>query len=153
GNWTLFGPVVAAASGGSGDLNFGALNQTFFSGNTYIVRLYAYSATTNMSNSRNLFLKDVIFSGTTAIAGTPPSVTTTTVGTITNSTAITNGTLTAGTIPSIASGVCWSTDPLPTATTPNVTTNGPTTSGTIADGAGGNITGLSASTVYYVRAY
>ncbi|MFT3681463.1 MAG: gliding motility-associated C-terminal domain-containing protein [Ferruginibacter sp.] len=153
GTWTLFGPVVPATSGGSGDINFGSLNQTFFAGNTYVVRLYAYSSTTNMSNSRNLFLRNVVFSGTTAISGTPPAVTTNSVGTITNSTAVANGTLTAGTIPILASGVCWSTDPTPTVDGGSVTTNGPAASGTIADGTGGNITGLAANTVYYVRAY
>ncbi|MES2431647.1 MAG: gliding motility-associated C-terminal domain-containing protein [Bacteroidota bacterium] len=153
GPWILFGSPQNANSGGTNTLNFGALNQTFFNGHTYLIRLYAYAAGSGTNSGRQLYIKNVTFTGSAALAGTPPSVTTDAVGSVTYTTAITTGTITAGTIPVLSSGVTWSTSPNPTAVAPNYTTNGPTGAGAIGDGTGGNITGLSVNTTYYVRAY
>ncbi len=152
GPWTLFGSPVAAPSGGTNNLNFGTLNQTFFAGQTYVIRMYEYAAGST-SASRSLYIKNVVFTGTAAVSGTPPTVTTDAVGSVTYTTAIATGTITDGTIPVQTSGVCWGTDPLPTITGPNLTTNGPTVTGAIGAGTGGSITGLAVNTTYYVRAY
>ena len=67
---------------------------------------------------------------------------------ITNSTAICGGNITSdGGSAVIARGVCWSTSQNPTIAN-NKTTNGSGTGGYIS-----NLTGLSATTTYYVRAY
>lgn len=85
-------------------------------------------------------------------SGTPPTVTTTGATALTGTTATATGTITAGTATIVTSGVCWSTSPLPTITD-SKTTNGPTATGSIGAGTGGDITGLTINTTYYVRAY
>jgi hypothetical protein len=76
-----------------------------------------------------------------------PTVTTTAISAITASSANSGGTVTATGGASItAQGVCWSTTANPTIAN-SFTTNGTTTPFT------SNLTGLTASTTYYVRAY
>ncbi len=78
-----------------------------------------------------------------------PTVTTTTATSITSSTATSGGDVTsAGDYPVTARGVCWSTTTGPTTSLPTKTTDG-TGPGTFTS----TITGLAASTLYYVRAY
>ena len=77
-----------------------------------------------------------------------PSVTTTTATAITASSASTGGNVTSvGGAPVTARGICWATTANPT--TSNTTINATGTTGIFTS----EISGLSASTMYYVRAY
>ena len=77
-----------------------------------------------------------------------PTVTTGTISNVTTTTATCGGNVTNnGGVPVTARGVCWSTSQNPTISG-NHTTNGSGTGSFTS-----NITGLSANTVYYVRAY
>jgi hypothetical protein len=89
-----------------------------------------------------------------ALAVTPsltpfPVLTTSSLSNISSTSAVSGGNITArGNTPVTARGVCWSTSPNPTVALPTKT----------SDGTGGgvfvsNITGLTVSTTYYVRAY
>jgi uncharacterized protein (TIGR02145 family) len=76
----------------------------------------------------------------------PPSVTTTDVTNILLSTATSGGTVTSGATVT-ARGICWSTATNPT------TANSHTTDGSGTGMFVSNLTGLTANTLYYVRAY
>jgi len=77
-----------------------------------------------------------------------PTINTTTAYSITQTTAISGGNVTDdGGATVTARGVCWSTSQNPTLTDPH------TTDGTSTGSFTSNITGLSANTTYYVRAY
>ncbi len=93
----------------------------------------------------------VIFScekNSTESSANVPEVTTAEVSAITDTTAQCGGTITSdGGATVTARGVCWSTDQ-----TPKVSDN-KTTNGTGAGSFTSNITGLTAETTYYVRAY
>ncbi len=109
-------------------------------GTIYHVRAYAInSAGTAYGVDRSF---------TTLVTPTIPAVTTTSISGITQTTATSGGNVTSiGSSDVIVRGVCWSTSSNPT-TTDNVTT----------DGAGigsftSSITGLTAGTIYHVRAY
>lgn len=81
-------------------------------------------------------------------AATLPTVTTAAITNIAGTTATSGGTVTSdGGDPTTVRGVCWSTNPNPTITDPK------TTDGTGAGAFVSSITGLTANTVYYVRAY
>ncbi len=83
------------------------------------------------------------------ILATLPTLTTTSATSITNVTAASGGNITDdGGAAITARGVCWSTSVNPTIALSTKTTDG-TGSGAFAS----NITGLTATTVYYVRAY
>jgi hypothetical protein len=78
-----------------------------------------------------------------------PTLTTAEVSSIGGSTASCGGNITLdGGYPITACGVCWSTDPGPTIALPSKTTESGTT-GIFTS----NLTGLTGSTLYYVRAY
>jgi Leucine-rich repeat (LRR) protein len=108
---------------------------------TYYIRAYA------TNNNGTSYGSNVSFT-TNPASTTTPTVTTNPVSSITSNSAVCGGNVTSdGGSPVTARGVCWSTNS-------NPTTN---TSKTI-DGSGtgsftSTITGLSASTTYYVRAY
>ncbi len=77
-----------------------------------------------------------------------PTLTTTAATSITNTTAASGGNITDdGGAPITVRGICWSTSPNP------VLSGSRTTDGTGAGVYVSNITGLTAMTVYYVRAY
>ena len=79
---------------------------------------------------------------------TVPSVTTASITNITQTTATGGGNVTSGGGASVtARGVCWSTTVNPT------TSNSKTTDGTGTGAFTSNLTGLTANTLYYVRAY
>ena len=77
-----------------------------------------------------------------------PTLTTTAVTSITSTTAASGGNISNdGGATVTARGVCWSTSPNP------VVTGNHTTDGTGAGAFASNITGLAATTTYYIRAY
>ncbi len=83
-----------------------------------------------------------------AVAQSVPSVTTTVISGITSSSASGGGTVTSdGNVTVTARGVCWSTSPNPTVS------GAKTTDGTGPGFYVSALTGLAASTTYYVRAY
>jgi uncharacterized protein (TIGR02145 family) len=85
---------------------------------------------------------------TTIGGGTAPTVTTTSITSVTETSATGGGNVTAqGSSPVISRGICWSTSSNPT-TSDSHTTNGSGTGSFTS-----NITGLTANTPYYVRAY
>jgi gliding motility-associated-like protein len=145
-----FGTVQTATSGGTSNLNFGAVNKKFYATNTYIIRMYVYAASTSTTSSRTVRIKNVVFGGTVVNpAGTQPSVTTNTAVKTGRYTGTATGTVTAGTLLINTSGVVWDVNANPTVSLATKTTNGPTASGPI----NASITGLNAGTTYHVRAY
>ena len=110
---------------------------------TYTYRVCAYNSVGNSQTYTN----EVTL--TTTISTSLPTLTTIEASLITQTTASTGGTISSDGGASItARGVCWSTSSNPTISLTTKTTDG--------SGAGAftsNITGLSANTTYYVRAY
>lgn len=105
---------------------------------TYFVRSFATNSVGTVYGTETSFT-------TIAIA---PTLTTTAASSITKYAASAGGTITSNGGSAItASGICWSTTATPT--TANSKTTDGTTSGTFTS----SITGLTAGTVYYVRAY
>ena len=110
---------------------------------TYTYRVYSNNSVGNsLTYSNELTL-------TTASIIILPTLTSTSLSLITNSTALSGGTISSdGGAVITTRGVCWSTSPSPTITLSTKTSDG-TGIGTFTS----NITGLSANTTYYVRAY
>ena len=107
----------------------------------YYVRAYA-------TNSVGTSYGTQINFTTTSIVIAPPVLTTSATSAITATTATSGGNVTSiGGAPITARGVCWSTTANPTTTNDKTTETGSTGIFTSA------ITGLAASTQYYVRAY
>lgn len=106
-------------------------------GNTYYVRAYA------TNNEGTAYGEEVSF-----VMLNVPTVTTTTVSSIANTTATSGGNVISdGGATVSARGVCWSTSHNPT------TSNSKTTNGTGTGSFTSSLTGLTAGTTYYVRAY
>ncbi|MFH0760707.1 MAG: hypothetical protein V2A67_04320 [Bacteroidota bacterium] len=123
---------------GTGEFSYTLTGLT--AGTTYYLRTYA-------TNSKGTNYGAIV-TITTAVAAIPPSINTTSISGITASTAASGGTITTdGGSAVTARGVCWSTSQNPT-TADSKTTDG-TGSGTFTS----SLTGLSAETIYYVRAY
>lgn len=122
---------------GSGTGSFSSSVTGLSSGVTYYLRAYATnSAGTSYGN-------EVSFT-TLAI----PALTTTAISSITGTTASSGGNITSDGGASVtARGVCWSTSPNPT------TANSTTSDGSGTGSFTSSLTGLSAGTTYYVRAY
>jgi IgGFc binding protein/CHU_C Type IX secretion signal domain/PKD domain len=146
-------PQSTGSSSASYSINFGTLNRNLYSGHTYKIRLYIYAAATGMSSGRSVSILNTVYTGTTAIAGTQPTIATTSATTTGKYTATATGVLTAGTYTITESGVVWdiAANPIVALTTKN--NGGPTTSGNINLANGGSITGLTAGTTYFARAY
>lgn len=105
---------------------------------TYYVRSFATNSVGTVYGTETSFT-------TIAIA---PTLTTTAASSITKYAASAGGTITSnGGSVITASGICWSTTATPT------TSNSKTTDGTISGTFTSSITGLTAGTIYYVRAY
>ena len=110
---------------------------------TYTYRVYAFNAVGNSLTYTN----EVTFTTTAILA--LPTLTTTAVSSITQTTAVSGGTISNdGGAAITARGVCWSTSPSPT-----IALSTRTTDGTGTGAFTSNLTGLLASTIYYVRAY
>jgi pectate disaccharide-lyase len=71
GSWTFIGSPLEAPSGGTTNLTLGSVNSQFNDGHSYVLRIYAYAKTAGTTSSRNLYLKNVVFSGTTISSNTP----------------------------------------------------------------------------------
>jgi uncharacterized protein (TIGR02145 family) len=110
---------------------------------TYTYRVYSNNSVGNsLTYSNELTL-------TTASIINLPTLTSTSLSLITSSTALSGGTVSSdGGAVITTRGVCWSTSPSPNITLPTKTSDG-TGIGTFSS----NLTGLSANTTYYVRAY
>lgn len=148
-----FGTAQSAAGGGTRNINFGSFSKKIYSGNSYIIRLYIYAASSGTSKSRSVTLFNVAYVGNTITAGTQPTVTTASAVQTGKYTATATGIVTAGTYTITSSGVVWGLSANPTVALATKTTNGPTVSGNINLANGGAITGLTAGTNYNVRAY
>ena len=139
---TVTCPIITGShtADGNGNGTFVSNITGLTAGTLYYVRAYATnSAGTSYGNE---------LSFTTLPNINPPTVTTTAVTTITQTTATSGGNVTSnGGATVTARGVCWSTTPAP------VTTNNHTSDGTGSGTFVSNITGLTAGTLYYVRAY
>ncbi len=108
------------------------------SGTTYYVRAYATNSMGTAYGTQRTFTTPANL----------PTVTTGEISNVTTTSATCGGNVTSnGGVPITARGLCWSTSQNPTVSG-NHTTNGSGT-GTFT----GNITGLTANTVYFVRAY
>ncbi len=140
---------VTIANTPSGGFNFGPVNETFYSGNSYVVRFYVYATAGNDRND-NFRLKFLVFNGTTsAPPAAAPSVSTLT--------ATASGLYTANITGSYQSGpgfhtvyqagFVWATTANPTLGSANSNTAG--SGGAINS----TLTGLTAGTTYFVRSY
>lgn len=120
---------------GTGNGTFTANLTGLTPGTTYHVRAYAVNSTGTQ------YGEDITFT-------TLPQVVTGTLSSITSTTAVCSGSVTStGGVPITAKGFCWSTTQFPTISGSH--SNEGTGSGTFS----GMLTGLSANTTYYVRAY
>ncbi|NIM14056.1 MAG: hypothetical protein GTO45_18595 [Candidatus Aminicenantes bacterium] len=134
-------PTIAnnSTSDGTGPGAFTSFLINLTENTTYYVRAYATNLFGTSYGSEFQF---------TTNAGSAPTVTTVNVTNITATSATSGGNVTdEGDTPATARGVCWSTAPNPT-TADNTTYDG-TGSGTFTS----NLTGLTANTTYYIRAY
>jgi hypothetical protein len=138
---TSANPTITGShtSNGSGLGNFASDLTGLSPATIYYVRAYATNTAGTAYGNQVQF---------TADAGSVPTLTTATITDITATTATGGGNVTAqGSTAVTARGICWSTSTNPTITGSH-TTNG-TGTGSFAS----NLTNLTASTVYYVRAY
>jgi len=111
------------------------------SNTTYYIRAYA------QGSGYTSYGPELSF--TTAAPTAPVVASTAAITNITATTATSGGAITQdGGSPITAKGVCWSTSPSPTLGVGNFTTNGTGNASFVS-----NITGLTGSTLYYVRAY
>jgi gliding motility-associated-like protein len=150
GAWIAFGSPQTAPSGGTTNIDFGVLSTTLNTAHTYVIRMYVYAAGATTSSSRSVFIKNVLFTGTTPPPGNPPTVLTNSASATGRSTGTAQGQITNTSLtPVSVSGICWSTAVNPTVALATKTTNGPLGIGTYNH----NMTGLLAGTLYHVRAY
>ena len=106
----------------------------------YYVRAYATNGIGTTYGNQETF---------TTITPLPPTVTTTPASGVGSTTANSGGTITSdGGYPVTARGVVYSTNPTPTLASGNFTTDGTGTGSYVS-----SITGLTAATTYYIRAY
>ncbi len=149
GTWIPFGTAQTANSGGTTNINFGALSTVLTNSHTYMIRMYVYAAGTSTTASRKVFIKNVAFTGTAAPGGPAPTVQTTAAAATGRTTATASGNITDGGISGVSvSGFCWGTAANPTTALTTISTNGPTSGAYTLP-----ITGLLAGTTYHVRAY
>ena len=136
-------PTVSGShtTNGSGTGSFTSSITGLTANTTYYVRAYAINSAGTAYGTQRTFT-------TEAGSGTPPTVTTNTVSNVSTTTAACGGNVTSSGSASVtARGVCWSTSQNPTVSGSH-TTNGSGTGSFTS-----NITGLTANTTYYVRAY
>jgi hypothetical protein len=140
---TTVNPVISGShtTDGTGTGTFVSNITGLNAGTVYYVRAYA----TNIDGTA--YGNQVTFTTTTTTASLP-TVTTTAISTITVSGAVSGGNITAdGGATVTHRGVCWSTTVNP------VISGSHTTDGTGTGSFVSNLTGLTSTTTYYVRAY
>ena len=133
-------PVATGShtSDGTGTGEFISSITGLLPGTAYYVRAYATNSFGTSYSEQRFFVTNT----------TAPVVSTAAISDITSVSAVSGGDITStGGLTVTVSGICWGTSPDPT-TTGSKTTNGPDSGPFVS-----NITGLSASTIYYVRAY
>jgi hypothetical protein len=137
---TTSNPTIAnsTCTSGTGTGSFSCTATGLTSGTLYYARAFATSA------SGTAYGAQVTFS---TLASTLPFVTTVSVNTTSTTTATASGSVTASASAVTSRGICWSTSPNPT--TANSTCVNGSGLGTYAC----SLTGLSAGTTYYVRAF
>ena len=119
---------------------FGSTLTGLTANTTYYVRAYATNSVGTAYGNQISF--------TTNAANSIPTITTTAASSIAQTTAISGGTIsTNGGATITASGICWSTSASPT------TSDSKTTYGIFSGSFSSTLTGLTANTTYYVRAY
>jgi uncharacterized protein (TIGR02145 family) len=135
---TSAGSSTYSVTSGSGTGTFTSNLTGLLPATTYYVRSFATNSVGTVYGTETSFTS-------LAIA---PTLTTTAASSITKYAASAGGTITSngGTLIT-ASGICWSTTATPT------TSNSKTTDGTASGTYTSSITGLTAGTTYYVRAY
>lgn len=145
----LNGANLVAVTSTTTTINFGSVNESFYSGFSYVFRFYVYASAGSDKND-NFRIKDLVFNGTvTAPPAIAPSVTTNAATAITKYTANVTGTYTTGSTirNTLQSGIVWSINTNPTVLLSTKTTNG------AAGSINSNLTGLTPGTLYYARAY
>jgi len=140
---TSSSPTIANSitNDGSGSGAYSSFLSGLNANTTYYVRAYATNAAGTAYGNQVTFmtaLPDPVL----------PTVTTAAINTITHISAAGGGNVTADGYTSVTDrGICWSTSPNPT------TADSKTSEGTGTGAFSSSVTGLSASTLYYVRAY
>jgi len=132
-------PTVSGShtTNGNGTGSFTSNITGLSTGTTYYVRAYATNSVGTAYGEQRTFTTTTL-----------PTVTTNTVSSVTNQSAICGGNVTFGGYADvIARGICWSTSQNPTIN------NNHTYDGTGTGAFSSVITGLTANTTYYVRAY
>jgi hypothetical protein len=136
-------PTVALSTKTSDGTGFGSFTSSITgltASTLYYVRAYATNSSGTAYGSQVSF---------TSLSGATPTVTTTSISSITSTTATGGGNVTSiGGSAVTARGICWSTSQNPTVALTTKTTNGSGTGSFTS-----SITGLTSSTLYYVRAY
>ena len=146
-------PQITGSSSTIYPISFGTLSRKLYNGHTYIVRLYMYAQASGVSSSRSISIKSNVITGNTINAGTQPSVTTTTTIQTGKYTATATGVVTANSYTANQSGVVWDIATNPTISLATKNVSGPTVTGNIDFINGGSITGLTAATTYFARAF
>jgi M6 family metalloprotease-like protein len=139
---TTTNPTTAnfTTSNGTGTGSYTSSLTGLTAGNTYYIRAYATNAAGTSYGSQVSF--------TTTGSATAPTVSTTAISTITSTSANSGGNVSSdGGAAVTARGVCWATTSTPT------TANSKTIDGSGTGTFSSSITGLTANTLYYVRAY
>lgn len=132
--------AITCSDDGNGIGSFGHTIDNLNDGTTYYVRAYATNAAGTNYTSQESFETDIAISA--------PDITTNRVSSVTTNSAQTGGNISSDGGASVTQrGVCWSTSRNPT------TNNACTNDGTGVGDFSSSMTGLSAGTRYYVRAY
>lgn len=134
-SWTFQGGTPATSTAQNTTVQYNTAG-------TYTVTLTATNANGNNTKTKTAYIT------VTTLSNQIPILSTTAISNIANNTASSGGTITTqGSSAVTARGVCWSTSPSPTIA------NSKTTDGTGTGSFTSAITGLTANTTYYVRAY
>lgn len=124
---------------GSGSGNFASVLTGLASGTTYYIRAFATNAMGTAYGNQ--------ITGTTTVVVNLATLTTNAVTAITSTTATSGGIITSGLATVTAQGICWSTSQNPT------TADAKTINSAGVSSFSNALTGLTANTTYYVKAY
>jgi len=141
--------ITVTSSTSASGYNFGPINETFYSGHSYVVRFYVY-ADAGANKSDNVRIRYLIFNGTISSppASAPAVSTTSATAAGLYSANIVGGYQAGAAYHNVyQAGLVWGTSANPT-----FPANSNDTS-VIAGSTSATLTGLSAGTTYYVRSY